>query len=545
MINCKRGLSTIVTMLLVILFAFMMVAIVWVAIKGTIDEGTEKITLDSTYLDLSISQVLVDSSGILVSVERGNGKGELNALKFVVSDGVNSEVIDLNNVTLDELNLKTFNLTGYEGIVKEISVAPTFYDDKGKRFVGEIKDTYQFEEDEVIKNIPGIISWWKFDSDATDSVGRNYAEKGNNPEFVEGKFGGAIQFDSAESSPSSNNDYLESDGTDLQISGNEFSAFAWVKRRTLVDASNPPPLDHPMYFISNGRDSASVGGFTLLFSQWGNYFQSIIAFENATGTYNKHVGDMGLDDPVNDYDWHFYGVIFNGTRMSNYIGTKETGFFDVSGTYIPSTVSFKMGAMGNNPDYNGFNGSLDNVMVFDRALTSTEVEGLYNFNFGGTYSEPEEESYTCGVINSGTCQSSGCDPDWEPMGSGTCGSGQECCSEIDYAALCNNVNLVPVPYSAICWYSDDLGVDLCNFTIQRNAPAQEYAGMKIHFEDFDRNDGGNFEYPGEIPVSGTRYEENVILENEMDDQISMLIRAYFDTAAGEYLCPERGYSVLG
>ena len=105
----KRGLSAIITTLLVVLLVLVAVGIVWGVVRNIIQEGAEEVSLGKFTLKADITQASVDNSSnnVSVTVERNPGKGELTGIKFVFSDGVNSEVIT-RTTTLQELGSETF-----------------------------------------------------------------------------------------------------------------------------------------------------------------------------------------------------------------------------------------------------------------------------------------------------------------------------------------------------------------------------------------------------------------------------------------------------
>ena len=140
----KRGLSTIVATLIIILLVLVAVGIIWVVIRNVIQEGSEQISLGKFTLDLQIEQVQIGENQIEVKIKRNAGAGEFVAIKFVIDDGITTEVIE-KNVSLKELEMKTFvlDLQSIRGpnIIK-IQIAPVFRLESGKEIVGNVKDEY-------------------------------------------------------------------------------------------------------------------------------------------------------------------------------------------------------------------------------------------------------------------------------------------------------------------------------------------------------------------------------------------------------------------
>jgi len=141
----KRGMSAVVTTLIIILLAIVAVGIVWVVVKNVISKGKEDISLTGLTLDLEILKASVDGDILSVTVKRSRGEGDLIGINFVFSDGDNSVVVR-KDTALEELETETFTFnrnTDLSGIgdITSISVAPIFETSSGKEATGEIKDT--------------------------------------------------------------------------------------------------------------------------------------------------------------------------------------------------------------------------------------------------------------------------------------------------------------------------------------------------------------------------------------------------------------------
>lgn len=138
-----KGLSAVVTTLLIILLSIVAIGIIWVVLRNVISSGSEQINLGQFTLDLSIKSAYIDGSSVLVGVRRSPGSGELTGVKFVFFNGTSSSVIQ-RDVPLNELEEKTFtfNSTDVGGIdaVQTVSIAPV-YTSSGKETTGDVTDT--------------------------------------------------------------------------------------------------------------------------------------------------------------------------------------------------------------------------------------------------------------------------------------------------------------------------------------------------------------------------------------------------------------------
>jgi len=140
--NNKRGLSSVVTSLIMILLVLVSVGIVWVVVKNIIESGTEDISLEKFSSDLKIKSVTVDNSTNTanINVKRNPGQGDLAGIKFVFSDGLNSEIIE-SNLTLEELeeNVFSFILNNLSvSNIQTVSIALLYKKDSKAVSVGSI-----------------------------------------------------------------------------------------------------------------------------------------------------------------------------------------------------------------------------------------------------------------------------------------------------------------------------------------------------------------------------------------------------------------------
>ena len=140
----KRGLSLIITILMIVLLIFVAIGIVWFVIRNVLEEGAEGISLQSFNVDLKIQNAFVEEDNISVNVKRNPGKGNLVGIKFIFYDGTESEGIE-KDVSLAELDERTFSLALVvldTSEVTTVSIAPIYESDSGERVIGDIVDTY-------------------------------------------------------------------------------------------------------------------------------------------------------------------------------------------------------------------------------------------------------------------------------------------------------------------------------------------------------------------------------------------------------------------
>jgi hypothetical protein len=142
----KRGLSTIVITLIIIVLALVAVGILWAVVSNILQKNSNQANLGLTQftLNLDITNAYEQGGNININVMRAVGSGELTKIKFILSDNANSETI-IQDSSMKELDAVSFvihptSLTSAE--ITSVSVAPVFKSSDGSEITGSITDTY-------------------------------------------------------------------------------------------------------------------------------------------------------------------------------------------------------------------------------------------------------------------------------------------------------------------------------------------------------------------------------------------------------------------
>ncbi|PJC45715.1 hypothetical protein COU58_03230 [Candidatus Pacearchaeota archaeon CG10_big_fil_rev_8_21_14_0_10_32_42] len=151
----KKGLSTVVTTIIIIMLVLFAIAIIWVAINGFIRGGLNSVTLGNFGIDMVIESASIDYSvGIAtLKVARNTGVSseKVTAIHFIVEDSKNSEVFieEVGDFKIFEkrtfyLNLTTSKILNLTDIWK-ISIAPVFLPSGGgTETIGPVTAGYRF-----------------------------------------------------------------------------------------------------------------------------------------------------------------------------------------------------------------------------------------------------------------------------------------------------------------------------------------------------------------------------------------------------------------
>jgi len=245
------------------------------------------------------------------------------------------------------------------------------------------------------RNLPGgLVGWWQLNdgsgTTAADSSG--YGNNGNlvnapswitghiSGGWVSGQLGtGALSFVSASSQ------YVTMGRPAITDGASSATWSAWIKATTLPGGNAA---------IISRWDGSAQDHFILRLNSSGSVCAYIANTVNDTGSNDGCTG-AGL---IATGNWYHILVSYNGTLSgnSNRLGiyvTKGTSGLPPSQTFLSAqaltfsgtipasldsgaTSPYDIGAYNNTNEY--FNGSIDDVRVYDRALNASEVAEIYN-----------------------------------------------------------------------------------------------------------------------------------------------------------------------
>lgn len=278
---------------------------------------------------------------------------------------------------------------------------------------------------------PNMVSWWPGDGNAADLIGTNDGTLQGGVTFVEGQVGQAFQFDGTGAveiadSPSLNVQAFTIDawvfptaadgGTDVIINKEPVSVFSTFT--TQYEIGIRGSFEPGMGIIPEGNFAFFIGGIT--------------------GLPNEYRAWVDGGGPIPHNEWTHVALVFDGTSARTYINGAQTRVVAGLGGAVPvSSGPLKIGSRSAiqtdlvSPE--PFNGRIDEVELFNRALTSTEINAIYSagpsgkcktdttppvitfiYSGGGTdngwYTSFGEASWYVSDDESPISSSSGCDP---------------------------------------------------------------------------------------------------------------------------------------
>jgi len=211
----------------------------------------------------------------------------------------------------------------------------------------------------------GLVLWLKFNEGsgniAYDSSFYNNHGTIYGATWTDGKFGKALSFDGVD-------DWVEVSSSDtLTIPDRtELTVTAWVKRKEM----------------SKFHTIVSLGGWNR--EGWtfriesNNKIMFIARFTDGTITGEIEGGYI-------DTNWHFVAVVYDG-RVHLYVDGEEVASSDYFGKVISGRdFQLKIGVLDTGNCF--FNGIIDEVRIYNRALSENEIKMLYYNRIGAVPSK--------------------------------------------------------------------------------------------------------------------------------------------------------------
>ena len=235
-------------------------------------------------------------------------------------------------------------------------------DDSNDDFSGGLQQGY-----ELGSLTDGLIAYYPFDGDVQDKALDNDGTDNTSAGFVSGKMGKAKDFDG--------DDDVSVPVSIGRLITDNITLSAWVK----VDVS-----DNGYGPIFGARNSG--GGR--------EFYQSVNA-DPANGWYlygNIGGSTYDFDKSIPTDEWHLITMTYEGSTVKMYCDGSLYG----SKNLASSISSFSEAYVGYDGNGKYFDGSLDDVRIYDRALSQPEIKALYQRT--STQKITDKDRLTSGLV---------------------------------------------------------------------------------------------------------------------------------------------------
>ena len=224
----------------------------------------------------------------------------------------------------------------------------------------------------------GLISWWPAEGDARDIISGNSGVLVNGTSFAPGKVGQAFVFNGI-------NQVLQvADSPSLNpTNGLTLEGWVYVQAFSANNAVSVAGKDNPY------ANRQYLLAMDTVVTNW--VFRAHVGvpsgFQNFNGTR-----------PLQLQTWYHVAMTYDGSSLRLYVNGALDGSMAVTGPIITSTDPLLIG--GSVPGPWNFNGRVDELSLYGRALSATEIAGIYNAGSAGKCScIPHPATATAEVVN--------------------------------------------------------------------------------------------------------------------------------------------------
>ncbi|MDD3816153.1 MAG: LamG domain-containing protein, partial [Desulfocapsaceae bacterium] len=211
-----------------------------------------------------------------------------------------------------------------------------------------------------------VTAWWRAENNADDSAGTNDGILINGTTFTSGKVGQAFSFDGV-------NDYVDLPDGFADFT-NGFTVGLWA---------NPSASGNWARFLELGNGYQNDN---ILFLRRQTTDQ--LAFQVYSG--GVLTGTAYALNAITNDEWHYYAATMDasGNVQLYKDGAPLTMAVDSSAVAVPANVTRTINYIGKSswptPPDEYYTGKIDEVMIFNRALSANEIGALYNSGSIGT-----------------------------------------------------------------------------------------------------------------------------------------------------------------
>lgn len=236
----------------------------------------------------------------------------------------------------------------------------------------------------------GIVGWWPGDGNANDAADGNHGIAGPDTTYASGKIGPAFSLNG-------NTNYIKipDNGLGVPLDGfGQLTIEAWIKPNS-IGWPEPESSGHISAIVSK-HDTTKTDGVSYSLLQFNGKLRLVVVQnlypDNAIGALSN------LDIPINSWS-HVVGVWRGGTDVELYLnGSEIAGTIFSEGTTPTSTANNNVPVnIGRIESFSGthvgpaafFDGLIDEASIYNRALSSQEIQAIYNAGSNGKCNNSE------------------------------------------------------------------------------------------------------------------------------------------------------------
>ena len=213
-------------------------------------------------------------------------------------------------------------------------------------------------------DISGLLAYWPMDEGTGTSI-IDMTGNGNTGTLTNGPLwvaGAGLDFDGID-------DYVDLGAMD--VSGSELSISAWVYADNIANCSSKD-----CRIISKATGTGTQDHYFMVSTIQSNGVNRLRFRLKTDGTTSTLISSSGV---ITENEWFHVVAVYDGSTMKLFLNGLEIGSKSKTGTLSTNNnVSTWLG--GNPPSATGrpWDGQIDNLRIYDQALSTVEINDLYN-----------------------------------------------------------------------------------------------------------------------------------------------------------------------
>jgi len=295
-----------------------------------------------------------------VSFTHGEGPGSILS-NFIIRGSYTGVLCSASSPTIKNVTVvnNENGAIGDTGADPQISNSIFWNNTNGDLY--ECQASYSYIQDETEAN---LVAYWQLDGDATDSAGSNDGTiYGATP--TTGQINDALDFDG-------DDDYVEVPDSD-EFTTNTGTISAWIKMDSWGGEEVGIIIEHRKWHSSGNADGFEIGVH-------GNGYNSL--FTNLYDGYS-HSNLGSATDSLSLGPWYHIAVVWDGSELAAFINGAQSGSPVAQIANIGNPAEVLYIGIHEYIHWREFDGSIDDVRFYDRALSSQEIQAMYGCGLNG------------------------------------------------------------------------------------------------------------------------------------------------------------------
>ena len=356
----KRGVSEVIITVIMVGLVLVAIGVVWVVISNILGGQIGGIDYSEKFLGIKLNVLGANCTDGTCSVliKRDAGGESFDGLKIVFYNSDGTTKTENVSGNIEPLATVRKTISGDYFSVEKIEVSPYMLDNSGKE---KVSSQSAKTESVILRTVP--VAYWALDegtgTNAYDRSGNgNDGGIYNNPLWVNGKRNSAIQFNGI-------NQYISIPDDDSLDSFSTITLAAWVKL-----------ADNPNYPGQPGGRYASIVGKSI-----DDGYQLRTGGDSDAGTFRFEVksgasfAGVGTTITYGTGTWHHVAGTYDGANVKIYIDGVLNNSTTTSDNFPNTSYAIEI---VRRPNGYYFAGVIDEVRIYNRSLSSSEIQQMYS-----------------------------------------------------------------------------------------------------------------------------------------------------------------------